>query len=70
VEDLAVLESVSNIVGDFINCVYFKVDDENLFKERYQGSLPQFRTFRNKIKGQRKKEQSYEIQFSGQEMAD
>ena len=56
VEDFAALESVSSRVGDFINCVYFKVEDENLFKERYQGNLPQFRTFRNKITGQRKKE--------------
>jgi hypothetical protein len=40
VEDLAALESVSSHVGDFINCVYFKVEDENLFKEKYQGSLP------------------------------
>jgi len=35
VEDLGVLESISSQVGDFINCVYFIVEDENLFRKNY-----------------------------------
>lgn len=55
-EDLLALEAVSGEVGDFINCVYFIVEDENLFRQSYQGTLPQFRTFKNRIVGQRKKD--------------
>lgn len=68
-DDLSTLEIVSDQVGDFINCVNFIVQDEKLFMDTYSGNLPQFRTFKNRIVGQRKKDQSYEIQFQGNEKA-
>lgn len=55
-----ILDDIALDLGDFINIVLFPTSKE-LFRKEYSGSLPQFRTYRNQVTGEKKKEGSFEI---------
>jgi len=53
--------SLSEEIGNFINVVYFPIEDKEEFKTNFRGKLPQFRTFRNVLIGKSKIDSSFEI---------
>lgn len=55
-----VLDEIALEIGDFVNVILFPTTKEN-FKSHYTGSLPQFRTYRNLVTGDKKDDGSFEI---------
>jgi muconolactone delta-isomerase len=44
---MPLLVQLSEEIGDYVNVVFFPIDDKDEFKNNFRGKLPQFRTFRN-----------------------
>jgi len=49
---MPLLVQLSEEIGDFVNVVFFPIEDKEEFKTNFRGKLPQFRTFRNNLIGQ------------------
>lgn len=57
-EDLQTLDKIYQKTGDYINSAFYHVSKEDF---PFSGPLPQFRTFRNKHRGDKKVQSSYQV---------
>lgn len=58
---MALMEQLGAKYGEYINIVVLIVDDPASVKKELKGKLPLFRYYRNEVKGQAKRDSSFEI---------
>ena len=58
---MELMEQFGATYGEYINIVVLIVDDPAQIKKEFKGKLPMFRFYRNEVKGNAKKESSFEI---------
>ena len=58
---MALLEQMGAKYGEYINIVALIVDDPATVKKEFKGKLPLFRYYKNELKGQAKRDSSFEI---------
>ncbi len=58
---MQIVEELATQYGEFINIVVLIVDDAATVKKEFKGKLPMFRFYKNEIKGQAKRDSSFEI---------
>ena len=58
---LPLLEELGAKYGEYINIVALIIDDPATVKKELKGKLPLFRYYKNELKGQAKRDSSFEI---------
>jgi len=58
---MSMVEELGKIYGQYINIVALIVDDPTAAKKELKGKLPLFRFYKNELRGQAKRDASFEI---------